>query len=301
MPQGQTWLDLETGRTTAAQQHQMPRPLVHQPLCGTQTKATDPARDQVSRFATELQSLCRLGTGFHQVLDGVAIGHDDLADLTGLLHVAECFDHLIGVELAVRQRVQDALLEQLHHVPEQASGQVRTLAHQLVSVDAEVADVVAERAQADTGVLVEVALAQFQEAAERFKDSQVTVDRLTCQRIEHDVDTTSARHCQHLIGICQRAGIENVLDAQQAQEVALFVTAGGGVNLGTAPFGNLNRGNTDTTRSTVDQDFFARFQTCQVMQRVVHGEERTRNSRSRFKRHACRDFRHRVGVGHQTV
>ena len=301
LPGGQARLRLDTGRATTTKQHQVPRALVHQPLRGAQAEAAQAARDQVGRLGTELQRLHRLFAGFHQAFDRVAIGHHDLADLPRLLHVAEGLGHVVGVEFAERQRVQDALLEQFHHLPEQTTGQVRTLAHQLVGVDAEVADVVAERTQADAGVLVEVALAQFKEAAERLEHLEVAVDRFASQGVEHHVNATPVGQGQHLIGIGQGTRIKDLVDPQQTQEVALLIAAGGGIDLGTTPLGDLDRGNPDTTGGAVDQHLLAGLQTRQMMQRVIHGEEGTWNGRRRLEGHALGDASHGIGVGHQAV
>ncbi|MNF56013.1 hypothetical protein D3C84_374920 [compost metagenome] len=92
-----------------------------------------------------------------------------------------------------------------------------------------------------------------------------------------------------------------MLDAQQAQEIALLVATRRGVDFGAAPFCNLDRGNADAARCTVNQDFLSRFKPRQVMHGVIHGEERTRNGRRRFKRHAFRNARHSVGVGDQAI
>ncbi|MNZ86617.1 hypothetical protein D3C78_1054390 [compost metagenome] len=205
LPGRQARLSLDTGRATTTEQHQVPGALVHQPLGSAQAETAQATRDQVGRLATELQLLQRLFAGFHQLLDRVAIGHHDLADLPRLLHVAECLDHMVGIEFAKWQRMQNALLEQRHHLPEQTPREVRTLTHQLVGVDAEVADVIAERPQANPGVLVKVAFAQFQEATKRLEHPQVAVDRLASQGVEDHVDATPTGHGQHFVGVGQGA------------------------------------------------------------------------------------------------
>ncbi|MNF91214.1 hypothetical protein D3C84_738080 [compost metagenome] len=94
---------------------------------------------------------------------------------------------------------------------------------------------------------------------------QVAIDRFTRQRVEYHIDTAACGDREDFIGECQRARIEDVFDPQQSQEVAFFVATGGGVDLGPAPLGDLDRGNTDTTGGAVDQDLFTRLKARQVV------------------------------------
>ncbi len=55
--------------------------------------------------------------------------------------------------------------------------------HQLVGIDAEITDIVPERAQSNPGVLVKVPFAQLQKTAKGFEDLQVPVDGLSCKGI----------------------------------------------------------------------------------------------------------------------
>ena len=64
-------------------------------------------------------------------------------------------------------------------------------ADQLIDVDAEIAEVLAERPQADMGVGDVVALAEFDEAAERTQARNRALHRLAGKTIEHDVDAAA--------------------------------------------------------------------------------------------------------------
>ena len=83
-----------------------------------------------------------------------------------LLHGAEGIDHALGRKNPARQGSERPFAEQGHDLAEHARRQLRSAGQQLVGVDAKVTDVVLEGPQADRRVLEEVALAQFEEAAE---------------------------------------------------------------------------------------------------------------------------------------
>ncbi|MNV35248.1 hypothetical protein D3C71_1266890 [compost metagenome] len=197
--------------------------------------------------------------------------------------------------------MQRALAEQSHHLREQALRQVGPLVHQLIGIDAEVADVVAERAQADAGVLVEVALAQFQEAAKGLEHPQVAVDGFARQRVQHHVDPAAISVSQNFIGVGQGPRIIDVTHAQQAQQVALFVRAGGGVDFRAQPLRELDGGNAHAASRAVDQDLLAFFQARQVVQRVVDGEEGAGDGGGGLKREAVRNVRDGAGLGQHAV
>ena len=143
----------------------------------------------------------------------------------------------------------------------QPAGQLRALRHQLIGIDAEIADVVAERAQTDARVLVEIALAQFEEATKGLQHAEVAVDRLAGQRVQDHVDSLATGDSEDLIGRTKAARVENVLDAQQTQKVALLIGAGRGEDLRPAPLGDLDRGDADAAGGAVNQDCLARLQT----------------------------------------
>lgn len=156
--------------------------------------------------------------------------------------------------------MQRVFREKLHHLAEQATGQIRALGHQLVGIDTKIADVISERAQTDAGVLVEIAFAQFQEAAERAQYLQITVDGFTGQRVEHHIHARAMGVGENFIAIRERTRIVDVRNAHHAQEIAFFVGAGRGVDFGADRLGELDRGDADATCATVDQDFLAFFQ-----------------------------------------
>ena len=173
--------------------------------------------------------------------------------------------------------------------------------HQLVGVDAEVADVVAERAQSDAGVFVEVALAEFDEAAEWLQHPEVAVDGLARKRIEHHVDAAAFGFLEDLVGEGQTARVKDFLHTEQAQEIPFFLRARGGIDLGPAPLGNLNRRDADAAGSAMNQHFLALLQPRQMVQRVIGRKEGAGNGGRRFERQSGRDERQSAGARYQAV
>ncbi len=106
---------------------------------------------------------------------------DDLADVSGILHQPEGIADLVMLEGAKRQRREDALLEELADLAEQPPRQCGLQHQKLVGIDAEIADIAAERPQADLAVGIIIALAKLEEASERLDQRQRFFHRLAKQ------------------------------------------------------------------------------------------------------------------------
>ena len=101
---------------------------------------------------------------------GIAVRRQhQLADMTGGLHQAEGLADRREREGAMRERPDRAFVQRRRNLGEQRARQIGPLDRQLVDVDREVRDVLAQRPQVDAAVQVEVALAEFEEAAERLQ------------------------------------------------------------------------------------------------------------------------------------
>ena len=168
-------------------------------------------------------------------------------------------------------------LEERHHFGEQRADVVRPLAEHAIEVDREVGEIVLERQQADHPVLVDVGLADFEEPAVRAEDRQALGDRLAGQRVEHDVDALAVGVGEDLVGERGRAAAVDVLHAERAEEVALFVAAGRGEDFRAEMLGDLNRGEADAAGTGVNQHPLAGLELREPHQAVVRGEERDRD------------------------
>ena len=81
--------------------------------------------------------------------------------MPGSLHQPEGLLGIGEVERTIGKWLQRALREQRGDLAEQLRGKLGALDRQLIGIDAEIADIVTKRAEADRAVLVEVALAQL--------------------------------------------------------------------------------------------------------------------------------------------
>ena len=97
------------------------------------------------------------------------------------------------------------------------------------------------------------------------------------------------------------ARVIDVLDAHQRQEVTLGGRTDGGEHLGAQPLGDLQRRDAHPPGSPVDQHLLAGFQTRQMLEGVVDGEEGGRDGRCRFQTDALRHAGQRGIRDHQAV
>ena len=164
------------GESAPTQQHEMPRALLHQPMRRGQAEAGQAAGEQIAGVGVQAQIGCRLRgldlRGARAQVD------DELADVAALLHVPQRVDDAICRKRGVGQGGEALLRELLHDFAKHAGGQVGAQRHELVGIEAEVADVVAEGTQADLRVFVKVALAQFDKTTKRAHGAQIALDGL---------------------------------------------------------------------------------------------------------------------------
>lgn len=146
---------------------------------------------------------------------------------------------------------------------------------------------------------VDVALAEFQEASARAQEFQGAADGLSRQGVEDDVDALPAGEVADVLGEVQVAGVQDVADAEHAQQVAFGRGAGGGDDVGAAGPGELEGGEADAAGGTVDKDGLAGLETREALESVVDGEVDHRQGGGFGERHAVGDGSHEAGVdGH---
>ncbi len=202
----------------------------------------------------------------------------------------ESLGDLVCAEHAVRQRRQRSFLEQLHQFAEQLGTDVPAVEHQLVEIDAEVSEISPERSQADMGVRDVVALAEFDEAAERTQAGDAALHRVAGEAVEDDVDAVAGDR-PYVVDEIARARIENVGDVEAAEQVALRLRAGGGDDLRAARLCDLYRGHADRAGAAVNENPFTVFEPRLPGERVVGGEERDGDRRTGFDAERIGQFR----------
>ncbi len=200
--------------------------------------------------------------------------------------------HAVRVEGTIRQRRIDSRLEALDQAVEYFTSQLRPFDHQLVRIYAEIGEIVSEKFQADAVVLVEIALAEFDEATEWTQQSKVPVYRLASQGIENDVNTFAAGRLHYLLGKQQRARVEYLAfrDVEHPHHLALLGRTDRHEDFGADVAGHLDRRKADATGRAMDQDALALAQSCQVVECILHRKESRRDCCRFLKAFALRFF-----------
>ena len=146
-------------------------------------------------------------------------------------------------------------------------------ASKLIRVDAEVADVIAQRPQSNVRVLVKVALAELEHAAEGAQQRRLR--EIASPASEFKTTSTPAPPVACITSSAndERARIEDMIGAKQAHEIALGIASRGGENFRAQVFGELDRGNSHAAGGAVDQHPLPFAQARQFVQRVVGREE----------------------------
>ena len=80
----------------------MPRPAFGQPLRSFKAEARQPSRDEIGGIGCESQFPIFAATRVFNFGKPIVIAHDDLPDVSGLLHVTERVDHMRAIENPVR-------------------------------------------------------------------------------------------------------------------------------------------------------------------------------------------------------
>lgn len=209
---------------------------------------------------------------------------DDLADVSGLLHQPERIHRALRRKGPVRQREECLFLEQGHHPRQKPFGQARLVGQELVRVDAEIAQVPAERPESQVTVLVIIALAKLEEAAERLQQFDATLHGLSEQRVENNVHAFAVCEVHHLVGKVQRTGIQDIVGTERRKKRAFLGRAGGCDHPCPRIAGDLKRCEPDASGSTVHEHRIALSDPGQFHKRVVGREEGDRNGCRRFRR-----------------
>src|SRR5258707_2955715 len=92
--------------------------------------------------------------------------------MAGRLHQAERIADRAEPERAMRERPDRSLAQRRINFTQQRSREIGPLDRQLVNIDREIGDVLAQRTQVDAPVEIEIALAEFEKAAERLEHAE---------------------------------------------------------------------------------------------------------------------------------
>ena len=81
-------------------------------------------------------------------------------------------------------------------------------------------------------VLIDVALADLEEAAVIGEGGHPRADGLAGQRVEDHIDAAAIRSLEHLVGEVERPRVHDAVDPERPQVLAFRGRAGGGEDLG---------------------------------------------------------------------
>ena len=218
--------------------------------------------------------------------------------MPGFLHQAEGRHRLARSVGAIGQWPQRASAEGGHHLGKDPRGQIRARGHDLIHVDAVIADVLFQGPHAHGGVAIEILLAEFEEPPERRQAGKAALHRGTRKPVQHGIHATPPGQGAHLIGKAKRSAVEDMLHPLGPQERPLHPGTGRRNHPQSEMPGDLDRGKADTACPAMDQDPFPGPQIAQRHQRVPSGEEGHRHRRRRLGRHAFGQARGQIGPHH---
>ena len=147
---------------TAAAEDERAGALRRQPAGGLEAEAPEPSRDPVGGPGVERHAPPhrRPGPG-----GALVVGDHHLADVPGLLHRSEGRGGVVGAVHRHRQRLEFPRLQPRHEGLQCPPHALRLLLEELVEIDGEEGDVVAEGMEPEGSVGVDVALADLEEPA----------------------------------------------------------------------------------------------------------------------------------------
>ena len=225
----------------------------------------------------------------------------DLADVPAVLHEAEGVDAIGDRPDAVRQRGQLPAGHAPDDVPQHRAEERRPLTDHAVEVDGEEREVLAERQQAQPGVLIDVPLADLEEPAVIGEAGDPPRDGLAGQGVEDHVHAPAAGAPEHLVGEVERPRVHDALDPERPEVLPLLGCTGGGEDLGPGAAGQLNSRQADAARRRMDQDALSRPEPAQVFQGVGRGEEGDREGRGLLETQPGRLERDQLGPRHDVA
>ena len=166
---------------------------------------------------------------------------------------------------------QCAVGDQAVHRMQQLADLVRRVGAHRQQIGVEERQVLAERVEVDTGVLVDVAFADLHETAVEGQEVEPRPLRRSGQRVEHDVDTVTVGVAADLLCEIRCPRVVHMLNAHCAQKLAPIMTTGGGEDLRSGIACDGDRRLSDTTGRGMNQHAVTRFDPGKIMKAVPRG------------------------------
>ena len=264
-------------RATSANERYAPGTLSRHPLRYHQTEPAEPARNEIRRIMAEQR---RLNAGWSDEHLGIIHRYHDLADVLRLPHEAHRLleprdrEHLLG------QRRIHATFEPVHDGVQHLARNLGSVEAEAIDIDAKERKVLSEREQADATVLIDVALADLDEASVTAQYADAACDRLAGERVEHDVNARTVRPLHDLVGKAVRARVHHVFNAKRREIRPFLGAAGSGEDLRTHFSRDLDCRESHTACGRVNQHALASAEAREMHERVVRGDECAGNRRA---------------------
>ena len=147
--------------------------------------------------------------------------------------------------------------------------------------------------------MVDVALADFDEAPELREARKAHRDRFGGERVQHDIHAFSIGEFHDGFRKIGATRINHMLHSQRRQQRALRGAACAGDHLRAEMMRDLDRRHPHAARARMDEDALARLQVRHGFQRVPRGHEDHWKRRGFFKREAVRDDAHIASPRHR--
>src|SRR5690606_14927706 len=135
--------------------------------------------------------------------------NNNLARMAGFLHQPECVRDPFGVKHAIGQGLIDACFKTADDICKKLLCERGPLHHELIGINPEIAEIVAEELQADAIVLVEIALAEFKKAPEGTKQAEIAMDGFARKGVQDNIHALAIRDAHDVVGKVEGARIEN--------------------------------------------------------------------------------------------
>jgi hypothetical protein len=150
--------------------------------------------------------------------------------------------------------------------------------------------VVAKRPKRNARVLVNVAFADLDEAAEFGQTGETHRDRFARERVQDHVHSFAISQFHHSLGKIAAPRVEHVFDAERLEQGALTRAAGRRDDFRAEVERDLNRSHSHAARAGVNEDAFALAQTRHISQGVPRSHEDDRQRRRFLEREGRRDL-----------
>ena len=227
--------------------------------------------------------------------------HHDFADVFALRHEPECRVNAARGERAERQRRERTLLDQFRDLFKQLTRKLLVTAEDSVHGNHMEGSIAPQRPKRDAGVLIDVAFADLDEAAEFCQAGKPHRNRFAGERIQDDVHAAPGRQLHDSIRKISAARVNHMFDSQRFQQRALDRAPCGGDDLRAQVLRDLDGRHSHTTGARMDKDSLAGPDPRHVFERVPGGHEHDGESGGLVEREIGRDTPHvagpREGVG----